>query len=521
LLQDDAEYKQAMEEAATFQMGAQLRNLFLVILLECDPQEPAALYEAFKDDMAEDFTNARRGASTDDTDRNKALLHMRSALHTHRKTLQQYGLPEPVDEEPQEAGEIRLIAAERAPPEDRPRRAQQAQDMRSTMNEDQGQLYDDVVAALETNTSLTVFVDAPGGAGKTFVGNALLAHVRSKGHIALPVAISGVAALLYDGGRTAHSRFGIPIKITAYSTCNITRRSEAGQLLREAKLILWDEASMTHRYCPEALDRTLRDLMKVDQPFGGKVVIFLGDFRQVLAVVKRGSKAQIIAATLKNSHLWRRMLLHRLTINERVRRSGAEDQAEMAWYAEWLLKLGSALLPELRTKYGDGVVQIERRFLVEGGQSGLIAKVFPGLQEMYTDQDWMAGRSILTPKNTDVDAINDSIITNIIPVSAQDRLYLSADKVSECDNDSLHPTEFLNSINVSGLPPHQLHLKPDVPIMLLRNLDPANGLCNGTVLIVKKLRDRVIQAVICTGHPKHLNTTHSVLAPHYAEPKRR
>ena len=275
----------------------------------------------------------------------------------------------------------------------------------------------------------------------------------------------------------------------------------------EAKLILWDEASMTHRYCPEALDRTLRDLMKVDQPFGGKVVIFLGDFRQVLAVVKRGSKAQIIAATLKNSHLWRRMLLHRLTINERVRRSGAEDQAEMAWYAEWLLKLGSALLPELRTKYGDGVVQIERRFLVEGGQSGLIAKVFPGLQEMYTDQDWMAGRSILTPKNTDVDAINDSIITNIIPVSAQDRLYLSADKVSECDNDSLHPTEFLNSINVSGLPPHQLHLKPDVPIMLLRNLDPANGLCNGTVLIVKKLRDRVIQAVICTGHPKHLNTT--------------
>lgn len=63
------------------------------------------------------------------------------------------------------------------------------------------------------------FVDGPGGTGKTFLYKALLAHVRALGHIALAVASSGIAALLLDGGVTAHSRFKIPIKIKPDSTC--------------------------------------------------------------------------------------------------------------------------------------------------------------------------------------------------------------------------------------------------------------------------------------------------------------
>lgn len=63
------------------------------------------------------------------------------------------------------------------------------------------------------------FIDGPGGTGKTFVYSTLLADVRSDGGIALAVASSGIAALLMEGGRTAHSRFKIPINLTEHSTC--------------------------------------------------------------------------------------------------------------------------------------------------------------------------------------------------------------------------------------------------------------------------------------------------------------
>lgn len=69
--------------------------------------------------------------------------------------------------------------------------------------------------------------------------------------------------------------------------------------------------------------------------------------------------------------------------------------------------------------------------------------------------------------------------------------------------------EYLNAIKIINFPAHKLTLKKGVPIMLLRNLCQANGLCNGTRLIVNELNDHVIQAVIITG--SHIG--HSVYIP--------
>ena len=83
---------------------------------------------------------------------------------------------------------------------------------------------------------------------------------------------------------------------------------------------------MGHRHIFEALDRSLRDIMRTVNPalqhlpFGGKVVVFGGDFRQVLPVVKRGDRGRIVAAALNRSHLWRHVRVMRLQINMRVRR---------------------------------------------------------------------------------------------------------------------------------------------------------------------------------------------------------
>ena len=67
------------------------------------------------------------------------------------------------------------------------------------------------------------------------------------------------------------------------------------------------------------------------------------------------------------------------------------------------------------------------------------------------------------------------------------------------DNATLYPTEFLNSINASGLPLARLALKPGCPLMLLRNIDPTNGLCNGTRMILLDIRPMVLRCRILGG----------------------
>ncbi|GJW08079.1 DNA helicase [Tanacetum coccineum] len=98
-------------------------------------------------------------------------------------------------------------------------------------------------------------------------------------------------------GRTAHSRFKLPIELTKESLCKVTKNSQLGKLLADTDLIICDEAPMNDRRCFEALDRSLRDiLMMPNRLFGGKSILLGGDFRQTLPVKKGASKIEIIAS---------------------------------------------------------------------------------------------------------------------------------------------------------------------------------------------------------------------------------
>jgi hypothetical protein len=80
------------------------------------------------------------------------------------------------------------------------------------------------------------FLDAPGGTGKTFLINLLLAQIRSSGKVALAVALSGIAATLLSGGRTAHSTFKLPLNIlfdTEY-VCPIHKNGPLGKILQDS-----------------------------------------------------------------------------------------------------------------------------------------------------------------------------------------------------------------------------------------------------------------------------------------------
>jgi hypothetical protein len=164
----------------------------------------------------------------------------------------------------------------------------------------------------------TFFVDGLGGAGKTFLYGCLLSRVRSTGDIALSMASSGIAAVLLEGGCTTHSRFKIPVAaLCGSSACYVPLNSPQAALIWAAHLIVWDEAPMAHKHVFEAVNRTLQHVMGVVDPtlkdmlFGDKVVVMGGDFRQILPVVPRGTRGQIVDASLKRSIvLWHRVKVY-------------------------------------------------------------------------------------------------------------------------------------------------------------------------------------------------------------------
>ncbi|XP_020249696.1 uncharacterized protein LOC109827146 [Asparagus officinalis] len=151
--------------------------------------------------------------------------------------------------------------------------------------------------------------------------------------IALTTTTSGVTAVIMPGGRTTHSRFKIKISITESSMCNISKQDGTLKLIKIVRLIIWDEALMTKRVAIEILDRTLRDIMDQDEPFGGKVIVFGGDFRQVLPVVPRATRSQTVRESLVSSYLWSKMKKLKLSKNMRARTNST--------FSEFLLRVGN------------------------------------------------------------------------------------------------------------------------------------------------------------------------------------
>ncbi|GKC41290.1 hypothetical protein Tco_1059012 [Tanacetum coccineum] len=162
---------------------------------------------------------------------------------------------------------------------------------------------------LSTQKMEAFFVYGSGGTGKTYLWNTIIASIRSQGKIVLSVASSGIASLLLPGGRTSHSRFRIPIDLDSDSCCGIDVTSDLAELIRQSELIIWDEAPLQHRHAFEAVDRTLRDVCKHNragnQVFGGKVIVLGGDFRQILLVIPKARRSEIVSSAVnKSAAIW-------------------------------------------------------------------------------------------------------------------------------------------------------------------------------------------------------------------------
>ncbi|XP_072054895.1 uncharacterized protein [Arachis hypogaea] len=353
------------------------------------------------------------------------------------------------------------------------------------------------------------FLYGQGGCGKTFLWSTISYSIRSKGGIILNVASSGIAALLLPNGRTAHSRFKIPLAINEDSLCSIEQGSPFARLISKAKLIIWDEAPMIiSKYCYEALDICLRDILRCSDsynahlPFGGKVVVLGGDFRQILPVIPRGSRQDIIQSSINSSYLWHNCKVLKLTKNMRLSLGENNNIQKLRNFAEWLLKIGDGLAGD--TTDSESIVHIPSDILIKNSETALddlIDFVYPDMLSNLSVENYFKDRAILAPTLdcvTDVNKINAGL-------PGQERVYLSSDSLCaeeenmefELDTFSL---EILNEINCSGLPPHKLVLKVGAPVMLLRNIDQTNGLCNGTRMQVRRMGNHVIECKTLTGN---------------------
>jgi ATP-dependent DNA helicase PIF1 len=261
---------------------------------------------------------------------------------------------------------------------------------------------------------------------------------------------------------------------------------------------------MMHRHCFEAVDRTLKDIMHEKRfPFGGKVVMLGGDFRQILPVIPKGTRHEIVHATINSSPLWRCCEVLTLTTNMRLLSSGSNsDIEERRNFSKWILGIGDGSIGDADDECM--TIQMPEELLIRGFDDPLEAIVestYPNLLENINDLSFFQNRAILTPKNVIVDAVNDYIL-DLIP--GEEKVYLSYDSPCSCDSnvdipDDVHTPEFLNTIVSSGLPNHRLKLKIGAPVMLMINMNQSLGLCNGTRLIVTKLGKYVIEGKILTG----------------------
>ena len=229
--------------------------------------------------------------------------------------------------------------------------------------------------------------------------NAILAYIRSKRKIALAVGTSGIASILLRGGRTAHSRFKLSLKIDPSSMCHFSKRSHTGKLLIESTVIIWDEISMANKDMIECVDRSLRKIMDIDEPFGGKIVIFGGDFRQTLPVIKGGDARQVTSSTAKKSIIWRDIVQFGLLQNERVRRNGNTPSSRL--FSEFLLSIGEGIVQNENTISEHSIKIPETYILPTQRAEDLVDWVYPDLSIEFP-----LDTAILATKNSDVDWLN-------------------------------------------------------------------------------------------------------------------
>jgi hypothetical protein len=426
------------------------------------------------------------------------------------------------------------------------------------LNQEQRTVFMKVKTAVDGSHPLLLLLQAKAGTGKTFLLSTLAAYVRSMGQVAVCCAYTGIAALQYPGGKTLHITFQLPLdsdimpghSLLSYMETSSNKLKQAGgmawQRLVECKIILWDEVAMARRIYVEAVDRLMRlvvatsalnpnpphekapvhtmtteqapvtlsaaaaapnqeqilELMETLPPFGGKIVVCAGDFRQLPPVVMEAGMGDVFDYSFVASPLFSAFQLSTLTISMRQK----QDEE----FVQWADSLGEDSQQQLPT---NTPVQSARLATTtstasrDPGSERLVVLPLYKVGKVCTNVDdalrWLYGylppqqrtqRSLICTNNHYVDEANHRA-PDLLHKNQRLRICKSDNRCLEARQEGQHhahnlldlPEKYMQSVRASGVPPHELRLCINMAVVLLRNLAPEARLVNGTRGIIQDL----------------------------------
>nr|GEV44083.1 DNA helicase [Tanacetum cinerariifolium] len=294
LLEDDREWETTLQEAALTATPTELRTLFAHILTFCQVSDPVRLWKRMWKIMLEDIPYTSSillnipGLHIDDSDLEDYVLYeLEGCLNHCSKSVTDFGLHTP-PEHLMSVLRNRLLIEEKS--YDRRLLAEERDQLLPKLNHKQLCIFNLIIHACLSNRQELVFVYGYGGTGKTFLWKTIIYALRCEGKIVLAVASSGIASLLLLAGRTAHSRFTIPLDPTD-TTTNFTSKKSA-------------------------------------------------------------TRDEIIGSSVAKSYLWRHFKMHHLIENMRLNNEGVQevDKERISAFAQWLLDIGNGQIVSVGRK---------------------------------------------------------------------------------------------------------------------------------------------------------------------------
>ena len=438
MMADDTDIIAAMQEIVEIRISVdEIRKQFARILILNAPINPCMLFNMFVDDMTE------VPEAPDATD--SAMLAIEIHMNALGRSLKDFGFTLPLSAD----GDVhhglysyrdriaiqsaRILSAELMP----------------KLSDEQRAAVNMITAALGNDLQFNVFaLIASAGVGKTLFANALASTLRAQRRTVMCVAASGLAAMLMVGGTTAHSAFHIPIPTHETSMCNLSR--DERKMLQKVDLIIYDECSMVNAQIADCIDRSLRDIMRSPKPFGGKCILWMGDFKQLLPVVRFGKGHN---STIQKCYWWNSAA--RIVFRQNWR------AAKHPEYCQFLEDLGNGRLDAIQPPPACRVQSKEDM-----------------IQAVY-GSEFRDNHQILALTLETCAEVNEMCFAKL-PGDCIDTT--ASDTYVECADPDAFPHDYIETLQMKGAPPWKLQFKIGGRYMCIRNIDLHRGIINGTMM---------------------------------------
>jgi len=477
LLLADNHWELTLLEAVLVETNlAKIRDLFVTVLYHGCPPNPYQLWEQFKCEMISVPRELQLGSREYNIVQENLLHSLYHKLNSMLKDIDSsldltadYHIPRP----PEHSNPSENLDPDEAA-QDLQMHVHRFNTNLPRLNPAQQAAYQAITDTLASGRPGTFFIDGPGGSGKSFLYSTLISYAIINNFKPLVMATTGIAASQI-GGITIHRAFSVPIPCTEESVSYLRTQSVEAQKLKNNHIFFIDEITQCPKQVFELIDRFLRDVTGNRHiPFGGKIIVVGGDFRQCLPVLPSASSAQILHATVKSSSLWP-------LFSENTFHLTTNQRSENQQFSDWLMDIGNGTVETVNLAHTPINIVHTVDDLIQAVYGNSLT-----LENLHTFHSTM----IISPKNKQVNEINNKVLNMIDTYTEQ---FLSINEPIMDGNHPVVPEEIIETLQPAGIPPHNLIVKLGACYMLLRNLNLKRGLCNGSRIVITSIGQRIIQ----------------------------